>query len=74
MPNRLCAFLAGPVATLVAASGFGGCKDEAAKSTDQPEVAITATPVKEVAPSGALGKLEAPESVWVYGGIDSAER
>jgi hypothetical protein len=56
------------------AGGAAGCKDEAAKPTDQPEVAVTATPVKEVAPSGALGKLEAPESVMVYGGIDSPEK
>jgi hypothetical protein len=46
---------------------LGGCKDD--KKTEEAPVEAKAT--QEVAPSGALAKLDAPESVIAFGGSDN---
>lgn len=57
------------LALLVLASGtaLAGCEDEPKK---QHEVVVEPQPTQEVAPSGPLDKLAAPDAVLVYGGID----
>lgn len=57
------------LALLVLASGaaVAGCEDEPKK---QPEVVVEPQPTKEVAPSGPLDQLAAPDAVLIYGGID----
>lgn len=54
---------------MVAATALfvGGCEDEPVK---KPEVTVEPQPAKEVAPSGPLDKVAAPDSILVYGGID----
>jgi hypothetical protein len=53
---------------LTAALGLSaaGCKDD-----KKPDVEVAASKTKEVAPSGPMEKLTAPENVVVYGGSES---
>ncbi len=47
---------------------IAGCEKESTEKKAEP--VVEAQPTKEVAPSGALDKLDAPATVIVYGGVD----
>lgn len=55
--------------TVAAAALTGGCEDEPKKKK---EVVVEPQPAKEVAPSGPVEKLDAPDAVIVYGGVEKA--